>query len=154
MTTGLYGTYGGRYVPETLVPALDELEAGWREAQADEAFHAELDELGRTFAGRPTPLTRAELGRKLAERWPDRNGLSLAYGVTYQLPIIQVTPRGLWAKTGAARWTTLESWLGPRPSMVLPGRIGERRPRSNSWRSSLIRHSAQPVQSDTGSNAT
>jgi tryptophan synthase beta chain len=60
MTTGLYGTYGGRYVPETLVPALDELEAGWREAQADEAFHAELDELGRTFAGRPTPLTRAE----------------------------------------------------------------------------------------------
>src|SRR5216110_3418217 len=57
---GLFGTYGGRYVPETLVPALDELEAGWREAQADEAFHAELDELGRTFAGRPTPLTRAE----------------------------------------------------------------------------------------------
>ncbi|MFL5965749.1 MAG: tryptophan synthase subunit beta [Gaiellaceae bacterium] len=59
-TTGLYGTYGGRYVPETLIPALDELDAGWREAQADAAFAAELDELGRTFAGRPTPLTRAE----------------------------------------------------------------------------------------------
>jgi len=59
-TPGLYGTYGGRYVPETLIPALDELEAGWRNAQADESFHAELDELGRTFAGRPTPLTRAE----------------------------------------------------------------------------------------------
>ena len=59
-TAGLFGAYGGRYVPETLVPALDELEAGWREAQADPAFHAELDELGRTFAGRPTPLTRAE----------------------------------------------------------------------------------------------
>src|SRR4051812_16380139 len=58
-TTGLYGTYGGRYVPETLIPALDELDAGWREAQADAAFAAELDELGRTFAGRPTPLTRA-----------------------------------------------------------------------------------------------
>ena len=58
-STGLYGTYGGRYVPETLIPALDELEAGWRDAQADEAFAAELDELGRTFAGRPTPLTRA-----------------------------------------------------------------------------------------------
>jgi tryptophan synthase beta chain len=57
---GLYGTYGGRYVPETLIPALDELEAGWREAQDDPAFQAELDELGRTFAGRPTPLTRAE----------------------------------------------------------------------------------------------
>jgi tryptophan synthase beta chain len=59
-STGLYGTYGGRYVPETLIPALDELEQGWRDAQADPTFAAELDELGRTFAGRPTPLTRAE----------------------------------------------------------------------------------------------
>jgi tryptophan synthase beta chain len=59
-TTGLYGTYGGRYVPETLIPALDELEAGWRAAQADPTFAAELDELGRSFSGRPTPLTRAE----------------------------------------------------------------------------------------------
>src|SRR5216110_3180936 len=57
---GLFGTYGGRYVPETLVPALDELDAGWREAQTDESFRAELDELGRNFGGRPTPLTRAE----------------------------------------------------------------------------------------------
>jgi len=60
LTSGLYGTYGGRYVPETLIPALDELEEGWRNAQTDESFHAELEELGRTFAGRPTPLTRAE----------------------------------------------------------------------------------------------
>jgi tryptophan synthase beta chain len=59
-SAGLYGTYGGRYVPETLVPALDELEAGWAEARSDESFHAELDELSRTFGGRPTPLTRAE----------------------------------------------------------------------------------------------
>ena len=60
MTAGLYGPYGGRYVPETLVPALDELEAGWREAWADEAFRRELDELGSEYAGRPTPLTLAE----------------------------------------------------------------------------------------------
>jgi tryptophan synthase beta chain len=59
-STGLYGTYGGRYVPETLVPALDELEAGWLEARSDDSFGAELDELGRAFGGRPTPLTRAE----------------------------------------------------------------------------------------------
>jgi tryptophan synthase beta chain len=58
--TRTYGTYGGRYVPETLIPALDELEAGWREAQADEGFLAELHELLTTYAGRPTPLTRAE----------------------------------------------------------------------------------------------
>ena len=55
-----YGEYGGRYVPETLIPALEELEAGWRDAQSDPAFAAELDELARTYAGRPTPLTRAE----------------------------------------------------------------------------------------------
>src|ERR1700704_288925 len=60
MTTDVFGTYGGRYVPETLIPALDELERGWREALADDAFHAELHELATTYAGRPTPLTLAE----------------------------------------------------------------------------------------------
>jgi tryptophan synthase beta chain len=55
-----FGEYGGRYVPETLVPALDELEAGWRAAVADSTFARELEELGRTYAGRPTPLTLAE----------------------------------------------------------------------------------------------
>src|SRR2546421_8821743 len=55
-----YGEYGGRYVPETLIPALEELEQGWREALADPTFGAELDDLGRPFAGRPTPLTLAE----------------------------------------------------------------------------------------------
>ena len=58
--TETYGAYGGRYVPETLIPALDELTAAWEQALADESFHAELDELARTYAGRPTPLTRAE----------------------------------------------------------------------------------------------
>ena len=53
-----YGNYGGRFVPETLIPALDELEHGWREALADPSFAAEIDHLGRTYAGRPTPLTR------------------------------------------------------------------------------------------------
>src|SRR5579863_4903155 len=55
-----FGEYGGRYVPETLVPALDELDAGWREAREDESFRAELDALLATYAGRPTPLTLAE----------------------------------------------------------------------------------------------
>jgi tryptophan synthase beta chain len=55
-----YGDYGGRYVPETLIPALDELDAGWRDAQADASFADELDRLGREYGGRPTPLTLAE----------------------------------------------------------------------------------------------
>jgi len=57
---GLYGPYGGRYVPETLIPALDELQRGWSEAAADLHFRKELDELGRSYGGRPTPLTLAE----------------------------------------------------------------------------------------------
>jgi tryptophan synthase beta chain len=57
--TATYGPYGGRYVPETLIPALDELTAAWEAAKADDAFWAELDELGRLYAGRPTPLTPA-----------------------------------------------------------------------------------------------
>jgi tryptophan synthase beta chain len=55
-----FGDYGGRYVPETLIPALDELERGWHEAQADDSFRAELHDLLTTYAGRPTPLTLAE----------------------------------------------------------------------------------------------
>ena len=54
-----FGLYGGRYVPETLVPALDELEHEWLDARADPAFRAELDGLLRDYAGRPTPLYRA-----------------------------------------------------------------------------------------------
>lgn len=60
-----FGRYGGRFVPETLVPALEELEAVFEEAWADPSFRAELDELLVRYAGRPTPLTAA--GR-LAER--------------------------------------------------------------------------------------
>ncbi len=60
-----YGPYGGQYVPETLMPALAELEQAWAEARVDPAFRADLDVLLRDFAGRPTPLYRA---RRLSER--------------------------------------------------------------------------------------
>jgi tryptophan synthase beta chain len=53
---GRFGSYGGRYVPETLVAALDELEHAYAEAQADPDFHLKLDSLLRDYAGRPTPL--------------------------------------------------------------------------------------------------
>jgi tryptophan synthase beta chain len=53
---GRYGPYGGQYVPETIMPALEELDVGFRSALADAAFQSELDRLLRTFVGRPTPL--------------------------------------------------------------------------------------------------
>jgi tryptophan synthase beta chain len=55
-----FGRYGGRYVPETLMPALAELEQGWLEARADSRFRAELEQLLATYAGRPTPLYHAQ----------------------------------------------------------------------------------------------
>ncbi len=53
---GRFGPYGGRYVPETLMAPLEELERAYAEARADRAFQAELDDLLANFAGRPTPL--------------------------------------------------------------------------------------------------
>jgi tryptophan synthase beta chain len=60
-----FGPYGGRYVPEVLIPALDELSAAWAEARDDRGFRNELDALLRDFVGRPTPLYRAD---RLSER--------------------------------------------------------------------------------------
>ncbi len=56
---GRFGAYGGRFVPETLVPALDELEASWRAARQDPVFQNDLWELLTRFAGRETPLSDA-----------------------------------------------------------------------------------------------
>jgi tryptophan synthase beta chain len=60
-----FGPYGGQYVPETLMPALTELEAFFVEAQSDPAFQQELNKLLADFVGRPTPLTHA---RRLSEQ--------------------------------------------------------------------------------------
>ncbi|HEY2283520.1 MAG TPA: tryptophan synthase subunit beta [Solirubrobacteraceae bacterium] len=54
-----FGRYGGQYVPETLMPALTELEQAWAQAREDPAYRGELDGLLRDFGGRPTPLYRA-----------------------------------------------------------------------------------------------
>jgi tryptophan synthase beta chain len=72
MATGLerrFGPYGGRYVPETLMPALAELERAWEEARSDAGFRDRLDLLLRDYAGRPTPLYAAE---RLSERLGSR----------------------------------------------------------------------------------
>jgi len=61
---GEFGSFGGRFVPETLVPALSELDLAFRDAWADPGFRAELDDLLRNYGGRPTPLYRC---RRLSE---------------------------------------------------------------------------------------
>ncbi len=62
---GRFGSYGGRYVPETLMAALEELEEAYKRARRDRAFHRELDQLLKQYAGRPTPLFAA---RRLTQK--------------------------------------------------------------------------------------
>ena len=66
MKKGYFGPYGGRFVPETLMPALLELEAAWAASSRDKAFRQEFKSLARDFIGRPTPLYFA---RRLSERF-------------------------------------------------------------------------------------
>jgi tryptophan synthase beta chain len=68
--TGYFGSFGGRYVPETLIHALEELEDAYERYKDDPEFVAELDSLSRNFVGRPTPLMFAE---RLTKRWGGAN---------------------------------------------------------------------------------
>jgi tryptophan synthase beta chain len=72
-----FGPYGGQYVPETLMPALAELEAAWVAVRQDPGYRAELGGLLRDYAGRPTPLYLAERLSELARReiWLKREDL-------------------------------------------------------------------------------
>jgi tryptophan synthase beta chain len=75
---GRFGRFGGRFVPESLIPACEELEAAFIEAWADPAFRAELDELLTSYAGRPSALTEArrlgaELGCRILLKREDLN---------------------------------------------------------------------------------
>jgi hypothetical protein len=58
------------------------------------------------------PRTRAELGKLLAEHWPDADPNALAYAATHHIALCQVPPRGVWGKNGPATWAPVQSWLG------------------------------------------
>ena len=68
---GRFGGFGGRFVPETLMPALEELEAAYDEVRVDSAFQAELADILEKYVGRPTPLLHA---RRLPPRPAPRHG--------------------------------------------------------------------------------
>ena len=77
--SGAFGPFGGQFAPETLMPALAELEEAWVEAQDDPEFHAELNGLLKDYVGRETPLTHAErLSEQLggAQIWLKREDLA------------------------------------------------------------------------------
>jgi tryptophan synthase beta chain len=75
-----FGPYGGQYVPETLMPALAELEAAWLALRDDEGFRAEVATLLRDYAGRPTPLLAKRMGKQriIAETGAGSHGVATA----------------------------------------------------------------------------
>jgi hypothetical protein len=64
------------------------------------------------------PRTIAQLAATLGEEWPDHDPSSLAYTIRYLVPLVQVTPRGVWGKTLQPTLTTLSNWLGPGPAVT------------------------------------
>lgn len=66
------------------------------------------------------PLATTELGRRLAERWPDLPAATLAYAARNTLPMVQVPPRGVWGRSGATTWTTAWSWLDDTYAAACP----------------------------------
>ncbi|NYI07218.1 winged helix DNA-binding domain-containing protein [Allostreptomyces psammosilenae] len=75
-----------------------------------------LDRAALAAAGRELveerPRTFRELGRALAERWPDRAPASMAQAVRASVPLVQVPPRGVWGRSGPVAHTSVEAWLG------------------------------------------
>jgi tryptophan synthase beta chain len=158
MSTGLYGTYGGRYVPETLIPALEELDAGWREAKADDSFRTELHELLTNYAGRPTPLTLAERfapGRRIYLKREDllHTGAHKVNNALGQIVLARrLGKRRIVAETGAGQHGVATATVCARFGLECVVYMGEedmRRQRPNVERMGLLGAEVRPVDFGT-----
>jgi tryptophan synthase beta chain len=153
-----YGPYGGRFVPETLVPALDELEAGWRDALCDPSFRAELDELGSSYAGRPTPLTLAERFAPGKRLWLKREDLlhtgahKLNNALGQAVLARRLGKRRIVAETGAGQHGVAAATVCARfgfECVVHMGAEDMRRQRPNVERMELLGAEVRPVEFGT-----
>ncbi|MBI4260644.1 MAG: tryptophan synthase subunit beta [Actinobacteria bacterium] len=155
---GWYGGYGGRFVPETLVPALEELERGWRAAREDPAFRAELDRLLRTWAGRPTPLYLAERlvpGRRIYLKREDlchTGAHKVNNAVGQALLAVRLGKRRIVAETGAGQHGVATAAACARfglECVVYMGTEDMRRQRPNVDRIGLLGAEVRPVEFGT-----
>ena len=155
---GWYGAFGGRYVPETLVPALDELERGWSRLRDDAGFCSELARLGRTYAGRPTPLYPAERlapGRRLYLKREDlchTGAHKINNALGQALLARELGKRRVVAETGAGQHGVAVATVCARfglECVVYMGTEDLRRQRPNVERMRLLGADVRPV--DLGS---
>ena len=151
-----FGRYGGQYVPETLMPALAELERAWVAAWADPAYRSELDGLLRDFGGRPTPLYRAsrlsaELGRGVYLKREDLNHTGshkLNNALGQALLAKRMGKRRIIAETGAGQHgvaTATVCALLDLECVVYMGTEDTRRQHPNVQRMRLLGASVVPV---------
>jgi tryptophan synthase beta chain len=159
MSAGLYGTYGGRYVPETLVPALDQLESGWLEAWSDSAFRAELDELLARYVGRPTPLDEAARfappGKRILLKREDlchTGAHKINNALGQALLAMRLGKRRVVAETGAGQHGVAAATVCARFGLECVVHMGSedmRRQRPNVERMRLLGADVQPVEFGT-----
>lgn len=154
-----FGPYGGQFVPETLMPALEELEAVYTAAQADPAFRTEYEKLLADFVGRPTPLTHAKrLSEKLggAQIYLKREDLAhtgahkINNALGQALLVKRMGKRRIVAETGAGQHgvasATVAALLGLE-CVVYMGTVDIARQQPNVFRMKLLGAEVRPVAS-------
>ncbi len=159
--TGRYGEFGGQYLPETLMPAVAELEGAWLEARAEPAFQRELATLLRDWVGRPTPLTDAPglaravgLGRVLLKRedLAHTGAHKINSAVGQALLAKRMGKRRVVAETGAGQHgvaTAAACALLGLDCVVYMGTVDARRQHANVFRMRLLGADVREV--DAGS---
>ena len=156
---GWFGAFGGRFVPETLIAALDELDRAWTEAWADPSFHAELDLLLSDYVGRPSPLTHAPRLSEAAgvELWLKREDLNhtgahkINNTLGQVLLALRMGKRRIIAETGAGQHGVATATACARfglECVVFMGVEDTRRQALNVYRMRLL--GAEVVEVDAG----
>jgi tryptophan synthase beta chain len=155
--SGRFGAYGGAYVPEILVPAIEQLEAAFLDASEDPGFRAELDDLLANYAGRPTPLTLCRnLGRERARIYLKRE--DLLHGGAHKTNQVlgqallakRMGKRRLIAETGAGQHgvaTALAGALFGLETRIYMGATDVERQKANVFRMELMGAQVVPVES-------
>jgi tryptophan synthase beta chain len=155
-----FGAFGGRYVPETLIPALDELETAWATAQADPTYRAELSELLSTYVGRPSPLSEAprlseKVGARVLLKREDLNhtGAHKINNTVGQVLLARrMGKKRIIAETGAGQHGVATATVCARFGLECVVYMGEedmRRQSLNVFRMKLMGATVVPVRSGT-----
>ncbi len=157
---GRFGAFGGRYVPETLIPALDELDRAFDEAMADPAFRAELDTMLADYVGRPSPLSEAprfsqRVGARVLLKREDLNHTGahkINNTVGQALLALRMGKKRIIAETGAGQHGVATATVCARFGLECVVYMGEedmRRQALNVYRMRLLGAEVVPVSSGT-----